>query len=51
MPEGLSGMSYTVSGTEGSLVAFAVGNDEYENVEAYYTLNDSRSRSTKLPAA
>ena len=49
MPEGLSGMSYTVSGTEGSLVAFAVGNDEYENVEAYYTLNDSRSRRTKLP--
>ncbi len=49
MPEGLRGMSCIVSGTEGSLTIFEVGNDAYENVEAYYTLNDSLSRRTRLP--
>ena len=49
MPEGLPGMSCIVSGTEGSLVTLGVGNDQYENVEAYYTLNGSRSRRNRLP--
>ena len=48
MPEGLPRLSFTVNGTDGNLSTFEVGDFEFEEVVAYYTLNHSRGQRTRV---